>query len=87
MKKMLAILLILITFIGCGKEKDPMKERVYGDLVGAYEYTHNLGNGTPVFRLVTPRGPEFVVGRDNLQWSLDVYREDGVYGKDYKELD
>lgn len=50
------------------------------NLIGNYILHHKLPSGVPVFRLTTPRGEEYVVGRENLQFSLDYYREMGVFG-------
>lgn len=56
-------------------------KRVYdSNLVGWYQLRYNLENGTPVFEITTPRGVERVVGEDNLQSSLDSYRDDKIYG-------
>lgn len=55
---------------------------------GEFEYHHKLEDGTPVFKLGTQRGTiELVRGRENLQNSLNTYRENGSYGKSLKELD
>ena len=56
-------------------------KRVYdSELVGWYQLRYNLEDGTPVFEITTPRGVEKVVGEDNLQSSLDSYRDDRIYG-------
>ena len=49
-------------------------------LVGWYQLAYKYGDGTPVFKITTPRGVEKVVGYMNLQVSLDQYRDDGIYG-------
>lgn len=49
-------------------------------LVGWYQLSYKYGDGTPVFKITTPRGVEKVVGYMNLQVSLDQYRDDGIYG-------
>lgn len=85
MKKMLAVILLGIAMVGCG-DNDQQHKRVYGNQVGAYELKYKLGDGTPIYCLVTPRGPEFVRGSENLQHSLDVYRDNGTYGQDYRDL-
>ena len=55
---------------------------------GEFEYHHKLEDGTKVFRLGTQRGNvEYVVGEENLQHSLDIYRSNGSYGRSLKELD
>lgn len=55
------------------------------NLIGNYILHHKLPTGEPVFRLTTPRGEEYVVGRENLQFSLDYYRETGVFGTPVKK--
>ncbi len=49
-------------------------------LVGWYQLSYKYGDGTPVFKITTPRGVEKVVGYMNLQVSLDQYRDHGIYG-------
>lgn len=62
-------------------------KRIYDpELVGCYVLVYKYGDGTPVFELTTPRGVEKVVGTENLQHSLDVYRSSGVYGLPHKEV-
>lgn len=56
------------------------------ELVGCYVLVYKYGDGTPVFELTTPRGVEKVVGTDNLQHSLDVYRSSGIYGLPHVEV-
>lgn len=85
MKKMLVVILLGIMMVGCG-DNDQQHKRVYGNQVGAYELKYKLGDGTPIYSLVTPRGPEFLRGSENLQHSLDVYRDNGTYGQDYRDL-
>lgn len=85
MKKIVLAVLMAAFLIGCG-DNDQQHKRVYGNQVGAYELKYKLGDGTPIYTLVTPRGPEFVRGSENLQHSLDVYRENGTYGQDYRDL-
>lgn len=82
MKKMVLGLLMITVIVGCSDSN----QRVYGDRVGAYTLEYKLANGTPIYKLVTPRGVELVRGSENLQHSLDVYRENGTYGKDYREI-
>lgn len=55
--------------------------------IGNYAYTHKLVTGEPVYRVITPRGPEWIVGRDNLDASLEVYTEAGVEGEDYRNVE
>lgn len=86
MKKIVLAVLMAAFLIGCGSDNQPKYERVYGNQVGAYELKYKLGDGTPIYTLVTPRGPEFVRGSENLQHSLDVYRDNGTYGQDYRDL-
>ena len=87
MKKIvLSVILLAVTMIGCGSDNQTEYKRVYGNQVGSYELKYKLGDGTPIYTLVTPRGPEMVRGSENLQWSLDVYRENGTYGRDYRDL-
>ena len=65
-----------------GSEKDPMMVRITDPkVVGCYVLDHKLYDGTKVFRLTTPRGVEWCVGVESLQYSLDVYRASGEYGK------
>ena len=55
---------------------------------GEFEYHHKLEDGTKVFRLGTQKGTiNYVVGEENLQHSLDIYRSNGSYGRSLKELD
>ena len=62
-------------------------KRIYDpELVGCYVLVYKYGDGTPVFELTTPRGVEKVVGTDNLQHSLDVYRSSGIYGLPHVEV-
>lgn len=58
-----------------------------GYKIGNYAYTHKLVTGEPVYRVITPRGPEWVVGRDNLDASLEAYTEAGVEGEDYRNVE
>lgn len=60
-------------------------ERMEPGIVGHYEWTHKLPNGERVFKLDTPRGTEWCVGVENLQHSLDKYREDGTFGRPMSE--
>lgn len=85
--KGLAIVLIGVLFTACSGDGAPEGyERIYNKkLIGYYELHHDLHDGTPVFLVGTPRGLEYCVGRENLQWSLDIYRESGVYGKPYNK--
>lgn len=57
-----------------------------GNKIGNYTYTHKLPTGEPVYRMVTPRGHEWVVGRDNLELSLEIYAEAGVEGEDFRQV-
>lgn len=85
--KGLIIVLIGVLFTACGNNDGAPEgyERIYNKaLIGYYELHHDLHDGTPVFLVGTPRGLEYWVGRENLQWSLDTYRENGVYGKPYE---
>lgn len=75
-------LVMVMVLTGCSDND----QRVYGDKIGAYTLEYKLGDGTPIYKLITPRGAELVRGSDNLQWSLDVYRENGTYGKDYRDI-
>lgn len=86
--KISLVLVMAIIFTACGNEGCPEGySRIYNEkLVGYYNLHHDLPDGTPVFILTTPRGPEYVRGRENLQHSLDVYREEGLYGKEYETL-
>lgn len=82
------ITLVLSAFIYMikvvGHEEWP---RIYDkNIVGCYVYIHKLYDGTKVYELTTPRGVELVRSEENLQLSLDTYREQGVYGKDYRTL-
>lgn len=86
MKKIVLAVLMAAFLIGCGDNNQPKFERVYGNAVGSYELKYKLGDGTPIYSLVTPRGPELVRGSENLQHSLDVYRGNGTYGQDYRDL-
>ena len=62
-------------------------KRIYDpELVGCYTLVYKYGDGTPVFELTTPRGVEKVVGTENLQHSLDVYRSSGIYGLPHVEV-
>lgn len=62
-------------------------KRIYNpELVGCYVLVYKYGDGTPVFELTTPRGVEKVVGTENLQHSLDVYRSSGIYGLPHIEV-
>lgn len=87
--KFLVVIMVAVLFTAC-RNDDGCPEgysRIYNEkLVGYYNLHHDLPDGTPVFLLTTPRGPEYVRGRENLQYSLDVYREEGLYGKDYETL-
>lgn len=49
--------------------------------IGNYELSHYI-NSEKVFLLATPRGVEYVLGEENLQYSLDTYRKNGTYGKE-----
>lgn len=63
-------------------------KRIYErELVGYYQLKYEYADGTPVFEITTPRGVEKVVGRENLQESLDSYRSWGIYGKPHVEVD
>lgn len=84
MKKMVLCLLLGLSLVGCGDQQE--YNRVYGNQVGSYELKYKLGDGTPIYSLVTPRGVELVRGSENLQHSLNVYRENGTYGQDYRDL-
>lgn len=90
MKKLLIKLFVVVVFgfmfVGCSNDGAPEGySRIYNKaLIGYYELHHDLPNGTPVFLVGTPRGLEYCVGRENLQYSLDVYRENGIYGKPYE---
>ena len=85
--KLIVVLFVAVLFTACNNN-DGCPEgysRIYNEkLVGYYNLHHDLPDGTPVFLITTPRGPEYCVGRENLQWSLDTYRENGVYGKPYE---
>ena len=88
MKKIIKLVITCVLgaiLVGCGNDGAPEGyRRIYKkELVGYYQLHHKLHNGEPVFLLGTPRGLEYVVGTENLQHSLDVYRENGVYGKPY----
>lgn len=68
-----------------GSEKDPMMVRITDPkVVGCYVLDHKLYDGTKVFRLTTPRGVEWCVGIESLQYSLDTYRASGEYGQPVK---
>lgn len=84
MKKMVMVLGLLMVFLMVGCTDND--QRVYGNRIGAYTLEYKLGDGTPIYKLITPRGAEFVRGSENLQWSLDTYRENGTYGKDYRDI-
>lgn len=87
--KLIIAVILGITFVGCSNDGAPEGySRIYNKkLIGYYELHHDLHDGTPVFLVGTPRGLEYCVGRENLQYSLDTYRENGVYGKPYEEGD
>lgn len=83
--KILAIIFIIGALVlKFGFPEKSVDERL-GFQVGNYEYTHR-SHGEPVYRLNTPRGPEWVRGYQNLQTSLEVYAESGVMGADYREV-
>ena len=84
--KIFAVAIIVIVAI-CefAIPKKSLDERL-GNKIGTYEYTHKLPTGEPVYRAVTPRGHEWIVGRDNLDLSLEIYSETGVEGKDFNEI-
>lgn len=81
--KIIAIILVAFTLMSKVTEK-PLDVRL-GYKVGDYIYTHR-SYGEPVYRLVTPRGPEWVRGYKNLMTSIEVYAETGVEGEDYRSL-
>lgn len=78
-------LIVIVAIFEFAIPKKSLDERL-GNKIGAYEYTHKLPTGEPVYRTVTPRGHEWIVGRDNLDLSLEVYAETGVEGKDFNEV-
>lgn len=78
----IVILAIALHFI---PEKSTDEKLGYN--IGNYAYTHKLVTGEPVYRVITPRGPEWIVGRDNLDASLEVYTEAGVEGEDYRNVE
>lgn len=78
-------LIVIVCVFEFAIPKKSLDERL-GNKIGAYEYTHKLPTGEPVYRTVTPRGHEWIVGRDNLDLSLEVYAETGVEGKDFNEV-
>lgn len=78
-------LIIIVAVFEFTIPKKSLDERL-GNKIGAYEYTHKLPTGEPVYRTVTPRGHEWIVGRENLDLSLEVYAETGVEGKDFNEV-
>ena len=87
----LSILLMLVVVLTTtlikviGSEKDPMMVRVTDPkVIGCYVLDHKLYDGTKVFRLTTPRGVEWCVGTESLQYSLDAYRASGEYGQPVK---
>ena len=83
--RIISIIFILgVLILQFGFPKKSVDERL-GYQVGNYEYTHR-SHGEPVYRLNTPRGPEWVRGYENLQTSLEVYAESGVMGADYREV-
>lgn len=83
--KILAVVFVIGALaLKFGFPEKPLDTRL-GYSIGNYEYTHRA-YGKPVYRLVTPRGPEWVSGWDNLQNSLEVYSESGVEGMDYREV-
>lgn len=89
MKKIVLAILLAGALVGCGNNDGAPEgyRRVYDkELVGCYTLIAKYGDGTPVFELTTPRGVEKCVGYDNLQYSLDVYRENGWYGKPHIEV-
>lgn len=55
--------------------------------VGWYQLSHKIERGIKVYDITTPRGVEKVVGSENLQSSLDDYRNNGVYNVDVKDMD
>lgn len=81
----LVVVVLGFMFTACGNDGVPEGyRRIHKkELVGYYQLHHKLHNGEPVFLLGTPRGLEYCVGTENLQNSLDIYRENGVYGKPY----
>lgn len=56
-----------------------------GDKVGDYYFSHTTYT-EEVYRICTPRGWEYVVGKENLFHSLQVYEENGILGTPLKEL-
>lgn len=87
----LSVLLMLVVVLTTtlvktlGSEKDPMMVRITNPaIVGCYVMDHKLHDGTKVFRLTTPRGVEWCVGTESLQYSLDAYRASGEYGQPVK---
>lgn len=78
-------LIVIVAIFEFAIPKKSLDERL-GNKIGAYEFTHKLPTGEPVYRTVTPRGHEWIVGRDNLDLSLEVYAETGVEGKDFNEV-
>lgn len=82
-KLLLIAIAIIILVVKFAFPEKPLDERL-GYAIGNYEYTHKTHDGTEVYRLVTPRGPEWVRGRSNLDLSLEVYAEEGRIGEDYR---
>lgn len=75
MKKLLVALLLGLTFVGCGNEVDMVK-------VGDVRFSHTTYTDE-VYIIVRENGEEaYVVGRDNVEWSIDVYKEHGTFGKE-----
>lgn len=78
-------LIVIVAVFEFAIPKKSLDERL-GNKIGAYEYTHKLPTGEPVYRTVTPRGHEWIVGKNNLDMSLEIYAETGVEGKDFNEV-
>lgn len=82
---LMVVVLTTTLFKAIESEKDPMMIRITDPkVVGCYVLDHKLYDGTKVFRLTTPRGVEWCVGTESLQYSLDVYRASGEYGQPVK---
>lgn len=78
MKKIFKHLIIILTaviFTACGGETPVGK-------VGDVRFSHTTYQDE-VYIILRENGQEaYVVGRDNVDWSISVYKENGTFGKE-----
>ena len=62
--------------------REELQNAKIGEFIG---YAMDV-DGTRLYLLMTPRGVEPVRGTSNLEWSIEVYKEKGIYGKTIDEI-